>query len=166
MTGQLTFKPIDLAQHADLCVQFRRDAMACSFEDGAARFDRESGANGEQYLEWLKQRIVELPEGCVHLLEGDQVVGQIELQLRGQQTLGDVKLLYLIPSARGRGLGEALHDYVIQVFQQVGVVKAQLSVSPTNERAVVFYQRHGWQSLGARPDLPEVTLMELTVPES
>ncbi len=165
MTEQHLFKPIDLSQHADLCLQFRRDAMACSFADGAERFDQESGPDGEQYLEWLRQRIEELPEGCVHLWEAGNIVGQVELYLQGQQTIGDVKLLYLIPSARGRGLGEVLHNYVIQVFQQVGVVKARLSVSPTNERAVAFYQKHGWQSLGPRPDLPEVTLMELTLPQ-
>lgn len=165
MTERHLFKPIDLSQHADVCVQFRRDAMACSFVDGIEQFDRESGPNGEQYLEWLRQRIDELPEGCVHLFEADEIVGQIELHMKGQQTLGYVNLLYLIPSARGRGLGELLHDYVIQIFQQVGVVKAQLSVSPTNERAVAFYKKHGWQSLGPRPDLPEVTLMELSLPQ-
>lgn len=166
MADRYLFKPIDLAQHTDVCVQFRRDAMACSFADGAKRFDQESGPNGEQYLEWLKHRLEELPEGCVHLLENDQIVGQVELYLQGQQTIGDVKLLYLIPSARGRGLGEMLHDYVIQVFQQVGVVKARLSVSPTNIRAVAFYTKHGWRAVGPRPDLPEVTLMELTLPQA
>lgn len=166
MAERYFFHPIDLSQHADLCVQFRRDAMACSFSDGADRFDQESGPDGEQYLAWLRQRIQELPEGCVHLFENDEIVGQVELYLQGQQTIGDVKLLYLVPSARGRGMGEILHDYVIQIFQQVGVVKARLSVSPSNVRAMAFYHKHGWQSLGPRPDLPEVTLMELALPQA
>ena len=163
MTAQLDIKPIDLDKYADLCVQFRRDAMACSFEDGATRFEQESGVDGTKYLDWLSRQMAAFPEGCVHLFEGDDVVGQLELNLRGQQTLGYVNLFYLVPEARGRGLGEALNDYVIQVFQQLGVVKAQLSVSPTNARAIAFYKNHGWQSLGPRPDQPDVILMELSL---
>jgi ribosomal protein S18 acetylase RimI-like enzyme len=156
--------PIDLEHHAALCVQFRRDAMVCSFEDGAERFDQESGAEGQQYLDWLRQRIAEFPEGYVHVVENGQIVGQIEMNLRGQQTLAYVHLLYLIPEARDRGLGAQIHEYVMQVFQQMGVIKAQLSVSPSNPRAMAFYQKHGWQDLGPHPGQPEVHLMELAVP--
>ncbi|MEM8807161.1 MAG: GNAT family N-acetyltransferase [Cyanobacteria bacterium P01_G01_bin.38] len=163
MSVPIAFIPIDLEQFADLCVQFRRDAMQCSFENGADRFDQESGENHEQYFIWLKERIQEFPEGCVHVVENDQIVGQIEMHLKGQQTLAYVNLVYLIPEVRGTGLGDQLHRYVEQIFEQVGIVKAQLSVSPINERAMSFYRKHGWQDMGPRPGYPEVHLMEFTV---
>ncbi|MEM9979168.1 MAG: GNAT family N-acetyltransferase, partial [Cyanobacteria bacterium P01_D01_bin.2] len=72
-------------------------------------------------------------------------------------------LFYLIPSRRGQGISDQLHAYVMQLFQEVGVVRAQLSVSPTNLAAVSFYQRHGWQDLGIRPGHTDIHLMELTV---
>ncbi len=158
----IAFIPIDLESTADLCVRFRRDAMAESFADGAERFDLASGENHQHYLDWLQQRLQEFPEGCVHILESSSIVGQIEMQLTGQQTLTYLNMLYLVPEARGRGLGNQLHDYIIQIFQQVGVVKAQLSVSPTNQRALAFYKKHHWQDLGPRPEDPELHLMELS----
>lgn len=159
----IAFIPIDLAHYADCCVQFRRDAMAISFTDGVQRFDSSSGDQHQQYLDWLQGLIEAFPAGCVHVVEDNRIIGQIEMHLRGQQTLAYVNMLYLVPDARGRGLGDQLHDYVMQVFRQVGVVKAQLSVSPTNQRALSFYQKHGWQDLGPRPDDPDVHLMELTI---
>ncbi|PZO60837.1 MAG: hypothetical protein DCF15_01155 [Phormidesmis priestleyi] len=159
----IAFIPIDLESTAELCICFRRDAMAESFAGGAERFDLASGDNHQQYLDWLQQRLQEFPEGCVHMLEGNSIVGQIEMQLTGQQSLAYLNMLYLVPAARGRGLGNQLHDYIIQIFQQVGVVKAQLSVSPTNQRALAFYKKHHWQDLGPRPEDPELHLMDLTV---
>lgn len=163
MAPSIVTSPINLEQHAELCVQFRRDAMVCSFADGAARFEAESGPNGEKYIKWLKKRIAEFPEGCVHIALDDQIVGQIEINLRGQQTLGYINLVYLKEEVRGTGLSDYLHDYIVQIFQQVGVVKAQLSVSPTNLRAVTFYHKHGWQDLGPHPGQAEVNLMELAI---
>jgi hypothetical protein len=40
---------------------------------------------------------------------------------------------------------------------------AGLSVSPTNERAVRYYQRHGWLDRGPRPGAPHVHEMELVI---
>ena len=51
----------------------------------------------------------------------------------------------------------------MQLFQEVGVIRAQLSVSPTNQAAINFYKRHGWQDLGARPGHADINLMELAI---
>jgi len=40
----------------------------------------------------------------------------------------------------------------------------QLSVSPTNARALAFYRKHGWRDLGLRPGRDNVHLMECDVP--
>lgn len=159
----LVFRPIDLETHAELCVHFRRDAFTCSFNDGAKRFALESGEHGQAYLKWLKKRIIACPESCVHVFDGQEIIGQIETELRGQEKLGYVYLFYLIPSRRGQGISDQLHTYVMQLFQAVGVIRAQLSVSPTNKTAIAFYQRHGWQDLGIRPGHTDINLMELTI---
>ena len=159
----LAFRSINLESHAELCVHFRRDAFVCSFDDGDKRFAIESGAHAQDYLRWLSTRIDACPESCVHVFDGQEIVGQIETELRGQEKLGYIYLFYLIPSRRGKGLSDQLHSYVMQLFQEVGVIRAQLSVSPTNQTAVCFYHRHGWQDLGPRPGHTDINLMELAI---
>lgn len=37
---------------------------------------------------------------------------------------------------------------------------ARLSVIPDNHRAVRFYEKHGWQDFGPRPDNPKAHYMQ------
>ena len=164
MPKAITFATIDLSRHAELCVRFRRDTYQCSFLDGVQRFEQENGTTGKEYLDRLQKQIIKLPEGCVHVLEDGHIVGQIETRLREQPGLGYVNLFYLIPEARGRGIGDELNRYVVEVFQKLGVSKAQLSVSPNNHRALAYYRKHGWIDIGPRPGYPELHLMETTIP--
>lgn len=159
----LSFRSIDLESHAELCVDFRRDAFICSFTDGNKRFALASGDQAQGYIKWLNKRITACPESCVHVFDGQEIIGQIETELRGQEKLGYVYLFYLIPSRRGQGFSDELHAYVMQLFQEVGVIRAQLSVSPTNQKAINFYKRHGWQDLGLRPGHKDTNLMELAI---
>lgn len=158
---QLRFRPIELSRHAALAIEFRRDSYVCSFGTDQI-FVEENGADGRGYLEWLQERLLRFPEGHVHAWQGDEIVGQVELLIGAQG--GYVNLFYLRPDARGRGLGDELHDYAVSVFQRRGVRVAGLSVSPTNVRAVRYYERHGWKDVGPRPGVPSVHELELAIP--
>ncbi len=159
----LAFKPIDLDRHADQCVAFRRDSFVCSFGTDDA-FSEQSGPDGARYVAWLHERLAELPEGCVHVWASGTIIGQMEMRVRDDPRVGYINLFYLIPSARGGGAGDQLHDYALRLFRKLNVTKLQLSVSPTNRRAVAYYRKHGWHDLGPRPGHEEVHLMELTFP--
>ena len=158
----LQFRTIDLGKHAGLCVEFRRDAFACSFADGAARFEAESGEHGERYLDWLRQRIAELPEGCMHAWDADRIIGQIEMRLRADGR-GYINLFYLTANARGCGAGDQLHDYAVHVLRQRAVTSTRLSVNLANVRAVAYYRKHGWVDCGPRPNTPDVNTFELAI---
>jgi ribosomal protein S18 acetylase RimI-like enzyme len=158
----LEFRTIQLPRDSDICVRFRRDSFACSFA-GAGRFDREYGPGGEAYLEWLATRIAEFPQGFVHIWRSGEIIGQIEGRPRGEPPVGYVNLFYLAPALRGRGLGLSLHQYAVSIFKSAGVETLELSVSPSNGRAVAFYRKHGWRDLGPRENHPEVHLMELSL---
>jgi ribosomal protein S18 acetylase RimI-like enzyme len=160
-TSSPYFSTIDLARHAALSVAFRRDSYVCSF--GSDRlFVEENGADARGYIEWLAARIVQFPEGHVHVWLRGQIIGQIEMTI-GPQT-GYVNLFYLRPDARGLGIGGALHDYAVAILQRYHVPLAGLSVSPTNQRAIKYYQRHGWRDQGPRAGAPHVHELELRVP--
>jgi ribosomal protein S18 acetylase RimI-like enzyme len=159
-SSQLQFHPIDLARHGAIAVDFRRDSYVCSFGNDAI-FVEENGADGSGYLAWLAARLEHFAEGHVHAWQGDSIVGQIEMIIgpRG----GYVNLFYLRPDARGHGLGDALHAYAVALLGRHRVGLAGLSVSPTNTRAIRYYQRHGWLDRGPRPGAPHVHEMELVL---
>jgi GNAT superfamily N-acetyltransferase len=143
------FRIIELPRDGDVCICFRRDAYACSFDDPQF-FDRQTGGDAA-YLAWLTERITEFPQGFVHVWKDGEIIGQLEMRPRVNSNVGYVNLFYLVPSMRGTGAGEALHEYVMSVFAAAGCGKLQLNVSPTNGRAVRYYRKHGWQDLGQTP---------------
>ena len=157
---QLTFQAIDLSKHAELCVQFRRDSYACSFVNGAEKFDIEYGQEGQAFLKLLGQRIRVFPQGHVHVFLDDLIIGQLEMRLKAKE-LGYINLFYLAPLYRGKGYGDSLHTYAEKVMREAKAKTVQLSVSPGNHRALKYYQKHGWINLGPRPQHEEVLLMEL-----
>lgn len=157
----LEFKPINLERHQDLCVQFRADSFVCSF-GSAARFIEVDGNGVEKYLQWLRQRIAEIPNSCVHVWKGEQIIGQMEMsRWKHSPNVGYVNLFYLIPEFRGQGLGQQLDRYAANFFKQLGCQSARLSVSPTNLATMRFYLKQGWIDL-RQQDAPEVHYFEKT----
>lgn len=68
-------------------------------EGGAESFDQQNGADGSGYISWLRDRLGEFPQGCVHAWDGDRIVGQLEFRKRADGT-GYVNLFYLVPDVR------------------------------------------------------------------
>ncbi|MBF2028299.1 MAG: GNAT family N-acetyltransferase [Oscillatoriales cyanobacterium C42_A2020_001] len=156
----LEFKPIDLERNHDLCVQFRADSFLCSF-GSAARFYKEDGSGVEEYLQWLRHRMTEIPNSCVHVWQEEQIIGQVEMmRWKNDSSIGYVNLFYLIPEFRGQGFGQQLDQYAAHFFKHLGCHSARLNVSPANGMAMRFYLKHGWIDLGERDDDPEVHYIE------
>ena len=160
--SNLTFETIDPDRHRDLCIRFRRDSYMSSFVDGNERFDAENGSDGSGYIEWLKQRINDLPRGCVHGWLDGKIVGQIESRIRDDGT-GYVNLFYLVAESRGRGHGRELHNYVIDMFASLDVELVRLSVSVDNGPALGYYQHLGWNDMGFRSGRSDTRLFEFAV---
>lgn len=158
----LEFRPINVEQSQDLCVRFRADSFVCSF-GSADRFYEEDGSGADRYLHWLRQRIIKIPNSCVHLWQGEQIIGQIEMgRWIHDPNIGYVNLFYLIPEFRGQGFGQQLDRYTANFFNQLGLQSARLSASLTHLVAMRFYLRQGWVDLGQREDAPEVHYLEKT----
>ena len=112
----LEFKPIDLEQYQEVCVQFRVDSFSCSF-GSSDRFCEEDRNGAERYLQWLRQRMTEIPNSCLHVWEGEQIIGQIEMsRWKHNLSVGYVNLFYLIPEFRGQGFGQQLDRYAANFF--------------------------------------------------
>ena len=158
----LKFETIDINRHRDICIQFRRDSYTASFKDGHQRFDAENGSDGNGYIEWLDQRISELPKGCVHVWFNGTIVGQIESRIRDDNT-GYINLFYLAPDFRGRGFGRAIHNYVIHLFASLDVTVVRLTASVENERALGYYRHLGWEDTGFRKGRSDSRCFQFTI---
>lgn len=149
--------PIDLARHLETCREFHRDMLVASF-GSAVGFEEDLGP---AYEALLRERCARLPEGNAHLWHGEAIVGQTEMRIiDAEPGLGYVNLFYLVPQARGLGLGRILHQHAAAVFTARGMRAMRLSVSVRNEPAIAFYRRLGWRSVGMRPNREPMHVME------
>ncbi len=99
----LSFKTIDLARDQSIALKFREDSFVVSFGN-ADQFYEYDGQGHVRYLEWLKAKIEKDARFAVHVWQGDQIIGQLELgKPRNDPTVGYVNLYYLIPEKRGVG---------------------------------------------------------------
>lgn len=141
----MRFVPIDTKKDRDYIIPFRRDSFVVSFGTD------EGFADEGEYLDWVKARSSEFPDGFVIVWEDEIPIGQIELTIREYEgkTIGYINLYYLIPEKRGLGLGKELHEYALKLFRIHGVSEYHLRVSPTNQYALSFYYKNGMKKIGS-----------------
>ncbi|WP_048695982.1 GNAT family N-acetyltransferase [Catenovulum maritimum] len=110
----LSYLPADLARDIDLAVQFRKDTHLVSFGH-TKDFDT---ARQAKVFHLFQQ---DWPLGLLHVWLGDEIIGQVEFTTPIKQADGSywgyVYLFYLKPDYRGRGIGQQIHDFVIQKMQ-------------------------------------------------
>lgn len=156
------FETIDLLD-ADTCARFHRDMYVTSFGT-AEGLEREMGIDDAVYLRELRRRIAEFPEGNAHVWHGERIVGQLEMRLvRHEPHVGYVKLVYVVPEFRGRGVGHLIHEHAAAVCRSRGMRLMRLSVALTNVPAMVFYRKLGWVVVGGRPNTQPMAVMEFAL---
>jgi aminoglycoside 6'-N-acetyltransferase len=161
--GDYRIELINLGQDAELCAAFRREMYASSFGSYEG-VEEEMGDDNALYLEQLRARIAQLPEGNIHLWRGDRIVGQAEMRLLDEEPeAGYVSLFYVAADCRGEGLGRVLHEHAVDVFRRRGKKVIRLSVSISNAPAIAFYRKLGWTAVGTRPNKEPMAIMEYLI---
>ena len=137
----LTFRTIDPDADAALAYENYLEAARASF-GGAER-----GMSSHAYLQWLRRRVEEFPDGHVLAMteNGDGPVGQMELQVPYGLTIGYVNLFTVARRYRGLGFGRAIHEYAVRYFRSWEADTIELHVSPSNDPALTFYRRMGYR---------------------
>jgi ribosomal protein S18 acetylase RimI-like enzyme len=139
----LTYRPINPATDADLCLAHYIDAHALSLGPEAPAPTRDS------YLPALRERIEEYPDGHVLAFLDGQCVGQLEMQIPFGLLTGYINLYYVVPGFRGLGFGTLMHGYVDRYFRAWDATEIELHVARTNMPALAFYRKLGYRYAGA-----------------
>ncbi|WP_233499180.1 GNAT family N-acetyltransferase [Bacillus weihaiensis] len=137
--------------------RFDRDQLIANRRDSfLISFGHDKGFGEEDdYIFWLEEQVEKFPNGFVFLVnEKNHILGQIEVSIRSYENrkIGYVHLYYLVKEYRGRGFGKRLHDYSLQFFKENQVSNYHLRVSPTNVRALFFYEKMGLVKVGEELD--------------
>ncbi|MGE7602432.1 GNAT family N-acetyltransferase [Peribacillus sp. NPDC097675] len=140
----ISFRNIDLSRDTETIIKFRRDSYSISFGDESLYGDNYS------YLKKINDRLIKFPGGLVIVELDYKQIGQVELQIKqiDNKEIGYVNLFYLISEYRGKGYGGKLIEFAERFFREYGVNEYQLRVSPTNKRAINFYEKNGFDVLG------------------
>ena len=130
------------------------DAFASVYADqvtlGEAHW-RERVAGGGLFLAWIPE--VSPPEGSPPEASTVEPAGMAG----GYQAApGTIELIsmFVRPQARGRGVGEALIDTVIDWARERHATSVHLWVTETNKPARLLYERCGFSVTGERQPLP------------
>lgn len=147
----LEFKVIDLDKDKDkdIAIKFLADSFLISFGTDKGFWEL-YGRDGQGYIDELKKRDPK-KSGSFHIWKKDKIIGQTNLSLfRDDVTWGYVNLYYLKKEFRGKGHSKFIDIFAVNILKGLGVHKAKLSVSPTNTRAMKFYEKNGWVDKGLR----------------
>ncbi len=132
---EIAFRQINIDDF-ELCVAARKDAYFCSFGHYDGFDDFISG-----YRERVLDRLATSGWFYIHIFVDGQFAGQLEFRsFSPEPETGYVHLIYLQPNFRGSGLAPKVQDYIVSTLSKAGCVRAVLSVSRTNHRALTFYK--------------------------
>lgn len=92
------------------------------------------------------------PRGALLLARlGDEPVGCVGLCAL-EDAIGEVKRLYVRPSARGRGIGVALLDALLAHARRIGYRTVRLDTAPELIPAIALYERYGFTPIAPYRD--------------
>lgn len=103
------------------------------------------------------------PKGALLLArDADGALGCVGLRALAEGVC-EMKRLYLLPAARGLGLGRALADAVVAEARRLGYRELRLDTLPTMTRAIAMYEQMGFERIEPyyRPTPPGTVFMAL-----
>jgi ribosomal protein S18 acetylase RimI-like enzyme len=119
-------------------ILFREYAESLEFDLDFQDFDEElAGLPGEYAL----------PEGCILLaFDGENAVGCVALR-RIEDSVCEMKRLYVRPEFRGLGIGMALSVKIIDEARGRGYKRMRLDTLKSMDEAISIYKKLGFKSI-------------------
>lgn len=90
----------------------------------------------------FRDRILESMSDCFLLIDEGQILGFV--RLKGNE----LDQFYVAPDKIGQGVAKKLMSAAENKLRERGVSKASLFATVGNDRAIRFYEKHGWTNAG------------------
>jgi putative acetyltransferase len=128
--------PDQIAQARELFLEY---AQSLGFSLCFQNFDKELASLPGDYAP---------PEGRLLVAEFERKVAGCVALHKLEDSICEMKRLYLRPQFRGKGLGRALADRIIVEARQIGYQRMRLdTVEPVMKDAVAMYRRIGFREI-------------------
>lgn len=115
--------------------------------EGLLPADYLAGLDAAARSAWWRTVLGEPWPGAVLVAErAEEIIGFVTVGPNGSDEPRTAVLyaIYLHPLSVGAGVGHLLHEAGLAVLREQGYVDVILWVLRTNQRAIGFYERHGW----------------------
>jgi GNAT superfamily N-acetyltransferase len=116
-------------------------------------FERIDGFDHSRVAALLAELLRRPESGCCWIAEGDRgllgyllAVTMFSLEHGGM--MAEIDELFVVPDKRSTGIGAALLRQADHDLAAAGLVRLQLQLGVNNQRAKLFYARHGFQTRG------------------
>jgi len=141
VSSVLKISPADSSEHISQARElFLEYAQSLGFSLCFQNFDKELAGLPGKYAP---------PDGRLLVAEFDsQVAGCVALR-KLNDSICEMKRLYVRPQFRGKGLGRLLAQRIVEEARQIGYSRMRLdTVEPVMKDAVAMYRRLGFQEIG------------------
>jgi ribosomal protein S18 acetylase RimI-like enzyme len=133
-----------------------RELRLAALEDAPQAFSStlaEWQGDGDNEQRW-RDRLVSVPFNVIAQLV-DRPVGMVSATWPDEDGNVTLMSMWVTPSARGQGVGDALVDAVLVWADEQSATNVVLEVVATNDHALGLYRRKGFSLRGAGRDDPE-----------
>ena len=134
-----------------------RSFMLRAYADDPAAFTSTVAEREPLPLDWWRERVSDRPEAeaaVIGAFEHDQLVGVAGLRFQHRPRTRHKGLLFgmaVAPAVRGRSVGRALVEAVVDRARDAGLRVVQLTVMETNAPARQLYEACGFAAFGTEP---------------
>lgn len=112
-------------------------------------------------IDHFQQMYIENGGTFLVLMEDERIIGTAALR-RLEETICEIKRLWLLPEYQGQGLGYRMMMELLAVARQMGYRKVRLETSPAYQaRAFAFYKRLGFNQIPRFGDDPDDVALEM-----
>jgi ribosomal protein S18 acetylase RimI-like enzyme len=122
------------------------ECLRLAFEPYRKRYTAEGFADTTLTPQTLDRRLAEMAVLVAAIASG-QIVGTVALSTPSPDE-GHIRGMAVRPEWQGRGVAEALLDQVEEEFRAKHCVRLSLDTTEPLERAIRFYERHGFRPSG------------------
>jgi ribosomal protein S18 acetylase RimI-like enzyme len=143
----MPIEPVTLADLADVAALFRAYAASLDVDLAYQDFAGELAALPGAYAP---------PHGCLLLARDADgtAIGCVALRPLAPAGACEMKRLYVMPAARGHGLGARLVAAIVREAQAIGYREMRLDTLPTMTGAIALYRRMGFAPMAPYYDTP------------